>query len=99
MQSGRDVGPTRPRKGRRNYVNQEVLGVKFLLKNEIEIIVNKSSLKVIAESENRKYKRSFSFSKVFDTEKTTASFNNGVLEISLIVIKAKDAKGHRVEID
>jgi HSP20 family protein len=77
-------------------VTLELPGVN---KEEIEVIVYKSLLKVRAESENRKYKRTFSFSKEFDPTLTTASFNNGVLEISLKAVKTKEIKWHRVEID
>jgi len=77
-------------------VTLELPGVS---KDEIEITVNKSLLTVIAESENRKYRRTFSFSKEFDPTLTKASFNNGVLEISLKAVKAKEFKGHKVEID
>ncbi|MFX1579993.1 MAG: Hsp20/alpha crystallin family protein [Promethearchaeota archaeon] len=77
-------------------VTLELPGVS---REEIEVTVNKSSLIVRAESENRKYKRSFSFSQEFDPVLTKASFSDGVLEISLKAIKTKEVKGHRVEID
>ncbi len=77
-------------------VTLELPGVS---KEEIEITVNRSSLMVTAESENRKYKRTFSFSQEFNPTMTKASFNNGVLEISMKVVKTKEFKGHRVEID
>jgi len=78
---------------------QVTLELPGVSKEEIEIIVNKTSLIVRAESENRKYKRTFSFSREFDPTITKASFSNGVLEISLKAVKTKEIKGHRVEID
>ncbi|MFX1264734.1 MAG: Hsp20/alpha crystallin family protein [Promethearchaeota archaeon] len=68
-------------------------------KEDIEITLTKSVLTIVAESENRKYKRSFSFSSEFDPTETRASFNNGVLEITLKAIKKKEDRGYRVEID
>lgn len=77
-------------------VTLELPGVS---KEEIEVTVYKTSLTVIAESENRKYKRAFSFNKEFDPTNTKASFSNGILEISMKAIKPKEFKGHQVEID
>lgn len=76
-----------------------ILELPGVSKEEIDVTVNKSSLMVTAESENRKYKRTFSFSQDFDPTMTKASFSNGVLEISMRAVKPKEFKGHRVEID
>ncbi len=74
----------------------EIPGVS---KEEIEITVSNTELTVVAESENRKYKRSFSVSKRLDPMKTKASLNNGVLEIRLRTIKTEEVRRHRVKID
>jgi HSP20 family molecular chaperone IbpA len=76
-----------------------ILEMPGVNKEDIEITVTDAVLTVVAESENRKYKRSFSFSKEFDPTKTKASFNNGVLEITLKTIETEEVRGHRVQID
>jgi len=68
-------------------------------KKDIEITLTKSVLTIVAEGANRKYKRSFSFSSEFDPTRTKASFNNGVLEITLKTIEKKEERGYRVGID
>jgi len=76
-----------------------ILEMPGVEKEDIDIILAKSVLTVVAESENRKFKRSFSFSKEFDPVKTKASFNNGILEITLKPIDEREGKGYRISID
>jgi HSP20 family protein len=76
-----------------------VLEIPGIDKEGIDITLVKSVLTIFAESENRRFKRSFSFSKEFDPAKTKASFNNGILEITLKTIDVKRAKEYKVKID
>lgn len=76
-----------------------VLELPGVGKEDIEITLAKSVLTVVAESNSRKFKRHFSFSKDFDPSKTKASFNNGILEITLKPIDEREVKGYRVSID
>jgi len=68
-------------------------------KDEIEITVTRSTLIIVAESETRKYKRIFSLSKEIEPTKVKASFNNGILEITLKTTDTKEGKGYKVRID
>ncbi|UCE08986.1 MAG: Hsp20/alpha crystallin family protein [Candidatus Thorarchaeota archaeon] len=68
-------------------------------RSDIDISVTENDVVVKAESENRKYRRSYSFSRRFDPSKTKAAFNNGVLEVVLKPIEPKDALGYRVKVE
>jgi len=76
-----------------------ILEIPGVDKKGIDITLVKSVLTIVAESENRKFKRSFSFSKEFDPAKTKASFNNGILEVTLKAIDVKTAKEYKIKID
>jgi HSP20 family molecular chaperone IbpA len=68
-------------------------------KKDIDVTVTEHDITIKAETENRKYKRSYSFSKKHDPLKAKASFNNGVLELVLIPIETKEAKKHKIKVD
>jgi HSP20 family molecular chaperone IbpA len=76
-----------------------ILEIPGVNKEGIDITLAKSVLTIVAESENRKFKKSFSFSKEFNPAKTKASFSNGILEVTLKTTDTMEVRGHRVEID
>ena len=68
-------------------------------KKDIDISVTEHDVSIKAETESRKYKRSYSFSKRFDPTKTKANFNNGILELVLTPLETKEAKRHKIKVD
>jgi HSP20 family protein len=60
-----------------------VLEMPGIAKEDLQVHVSGKTVKVKGESENRKYMRSYSFPRELDPDKTQASFNNGILELTL----------------
>jgi HSP20 family protein len=68
-----------------------------LNKEDIQVNVSDKSVRIKGESENRKYMRSYSFPRNLDSEQTKASFNNGILELTLKMIEPE--QGYNIEIE
>jgi HSP20 family molecular chaperone IbpA len=66
-------------------------------KEDIQVNVSDKSVRIKGESENRKYMRSYSFPRNLDPEKTKASFNNGILELTLKMVELD--QGYDIEIE
>ncbi len=60
-------------------------------KEQIEVTTTENSIMVRAESKTRKISKRFSVNG-FDTSNVTARYRNGVLEISVPVLKSKENK-------
>jgi len=65
-------------------------------KKDIELNVDKHSVNVVAKTEDRDYGFNKEFTPELNTDKVTAKFNNGVLDIK--IQKAEESKGKKIAI-
>jgi HSP20 family molecular chaperone IbpA len=83
-----------------NRENDEIrliLEMPGLDKEDIQVNVSDKSVRIKGESENRKYMRSYSFPRNLDPEQTKASFNNGILELTLKMTESD--QGYNIKIE
>ena len=74
-----------------------VLEMPGLEKKDIEINVNGRNVKIRGQNDNRKYMRSYTLPRELDPSNVKASFNNGILEITIGIME--EESGHIVDID
>ncbi len=74
-----------------------VLEMPGLDKKDIQINVSGRTIKIKGENKNRKYMRSYTLPRELDSDNVKASFNNGILEITLKMTEEFD--GHIIDIE
>ena len=65
-------------------------------KKDIELTVDKHSVRVVAKTEDRDYSFTKDMTSELNPDKVTAKFNNGVLDIT--IQKAEESKGKKIAV-
>ncbi|MFQ6128597.1 MAG: archaeal heat shock protein Hsp20 [Thermoplasmata archaeon] len=77
-------------------VTFEMPGVE---KDAIDLDVSDDSVTIEAKTEERTYKKEVELPQVVNSEKAKATYHNGVLEVVAPLVKKKERKGKRVEVE
>ncbi|MEE8401898.1 MAG: Hsp20 family protein, partial [Candidatus Hydrothermarchaeaceae archaeon] len=67
-------------------------------KKDVNITATETEIKISAETKDRKYQKSIPLNAEIDPKKTTARYNNGILEIKAPLRHKEEHTGHSVKV-